>query len=171
MREHSSTFTAEDIPRFFDEIFEWDMHHTADRLRRASARVQELAARVPETPRADAAWNAKEVLAHIAVLSRAYGAFSYMIAAGRVTEVTMGEVINQRDVEGDKYMAMPASEIAAEAVRQHQRTLKFLETATPEQLRRECRVEGGSMTAEYVVRLPLVAHLEEHVEQMEQALV
>jgi hypothetical protein len=170
MREHSSTFTAADIPRFFDQIFDWEMHHTADRLRRASERVQELAARVPETSRSDAEWNAKEVLAHIAVLSRAYGIFSYMIATGRLTELLMAEVISQRDVEGDRLMALPASEIAAEAARQHQRTLGFLETATSEQLRNECKVEQGSMTAEYVLRLPLVAHLEEHVEQLQRAL-
>ena len=170
MRENSATFTAQDIPRFFEEIFDWEMRHTEDRLRSASARVQELAARVPETPRSEAEWNAKEVLAHIAVLSRAYGVFSYMIANGRLTEVPMGDVINQRDVEGDKFMAMTVAEITAEAVRQHERTLKFLESATPEQLHRECKVERGTMTAEYVVRLPLVAHLEQHVDQLEKAL-
>ncbi len=169
-REDSSTFTAADIPRFFDEIFRWEMEQVAARLRRASTRVQELAAKIPDTPRSDGEWNAKEVLAHIAVLSRAYGVFSYMIATGRVTEIPLGEVINQRDLEGDKYMAMPASEIAAEAVKQHARTLRFLAGATLDQLRRECRIEGGVMTAEHVIRLPLLAHLEQHVEQLEKAL-
>jgi hypothetical protein len=169
-REDSSTFSAADVPRFFDEIFEFEMRHTATRLRAASARLQELAARIPDTPRGDGDWNAKEVLAHIAVLSRAYGVFGYLIATGRLTEVPLGDVINQRDREGDKFMEMPAAEIAAEAVKHHERTLKFLEGATVEQLRRECRVERGSMTAEHVIRLPLVAHLEQHIEQLEQSL-
>ncbi|MFN2465433.1 MAG: DinB family protein [Candidatus Dormibacteria bacterium] len=169
-REDSSSFTAADVPRFFDEIFEFEMRQVAARLRAASARLRALAPRVPDEPRSEADWNAKEVLAHIAVLSRAYGVFGYMIATGRLTDIPLGDVINQRDREGDKYMAMRAEEIAAEAVKQHQRTLKFLDSATVEQLRRECRVEGGAVSAEHIIRLPLLAHLEQHLQQLEHAL-
>lgn len=170
MRETSSDFTANDLPRFFDEIFEWDVRHTRERLRVASEKMNHLAARIDEAPRGTGEWNAKEILAHIAVLSKAYGVFSYFIANGRLTDLELGDVINQRDAEGDKYMAMSCAEIAAEATKQHQRTLKFLDSASTEDLRRECRVERGTITAEYVVRLPLVAHLEQHVVQLEEAL-
>ncbi len=170
MRESSSDFTASDLPRFFDEMFQWDVNHTRERLSAASDRINQLAAQVPETPRADGAWNAKEILAHIAVISRAYGVFSYLIASGRLTDLNLGDVINQRDDEGDKYMAMSCVEIAAAATTEHQRTLKFLDRASTDDLRRECRVEGGTITAEYVVRLPLVAHLEAHIRQLEVAL-
>lgn len=170
MRESSSTFTSADVPRFFEEIFEWDKAHTADRLRRASARLVELVPKVPDVPRAGDEWNAKEVLAHIAVLSRAYGVFGYMIAKGRLPELMLGDVISLRDAEGDKFMALSPAEIADEAVRQHERTLAFLATATSEELRRECRTESDRITAEYVFRVPLVAHLEQHVDQLEKAL-
>lgn len=170
MRETSNDFTADDLPRFFDEIFEWDVRHTRERLRVASERMNQLVAAIPDVPRGEGEWNGKEILAHIAVLSRAYGVFSYFIASGRLTDLELGDVINQRDSEGDKYMAMSCVEIAAEATRQHKRTLKFLDGASTEDLRRECRVERGTITAEYVVRLPLVAHLEQHVAQLEQAL-
>ena len=170
MRESSAAFTSADIPRFFDEIFAWEVRHTRERLARASARMNELAARVPEASRGGEEWNAKEILAHIAVLSKAYGVFAYFIASGRLTELALGDVINQRDAEGDKYMAMSCAEIAAEATGQHQKTLKFLDGASLDDLRRECRVERGTITAEYVVRLPLVAHLEQHVDQLEKAL-
>ena len=170
MRENSNSFTSADLPRFLDEIFAIETRNVADRLRRASVRMNELAPGVRDEPRGEAEWNAKEVLAHIAVLSRAYGVFSYMIATGRLTELNFGDVISQRDVEGDKYMAMTAAEIAAEATKQHERTLKFLERATSEQLLRECRVESGTITAEYVVRLPLVVHLEQHIADLEKAL-
>jgi hypothetical protein len=169
-RENSSSFTTADVPRFFDEIFAWELAQTTERLRRASARLGGLAARVPDAPRGDQDWNPKEVLAHIAVLSRAYGVFGYFIATGRLTELALGEVINQRDAEGDKYMAMTPSEIAAKAVEQHQRTLEFLAEASLDDLRRECRIERGAITAEYVIRLPLVAHLEQHLDQLERAL-
>ncbi|GAC1334669.1 MAG: hypothetical protein NVSMB17_16630 [Candidatus Dormibacteria bacterium] len=170
MRENSNTFTSQDLSRFLNEIFDIETRNLADRLRRASERMNELAAEVSDEPRGDGEWNAKEILAHIAVLSRAYGVFSYMIATGRLTELNFGEVISQRDLEGDKYMAMSAAEVAATATEQHQRTLKFLERATPEQMLRECKVETGSITAEYVVRLPLVVHLEQHVLELEKVL-
>ena len=170
MRESSNAFTAADLPRFFDEMVQWDVRHTRERLRAASERMNQLAAQVPETSRADGAWNAKEILAHIAVLSKAYGVFSYFIASGRLSDLALGDVINQRDAEGDKYMAMSCMEIAAAATTEHQRTLKFLDGAALDDLRRECRVEGGTITAEYVVRLPLVAHLEQHIEQLQEAL-
>ena len=170
MRESSNDFTAADLPRFFDEIFQSDVRHTRERLRVASERMNQLAVRVPEAPRTDGAWNAKEILAHIAVLSKAYGVFGYFIASGRLTDLTLGEVISQRDAEGDTYMAMSCLEIAAAATTEHQRTLKFLDGAAVEDLRRECRVERGTITAEYVVRLPLVAHIEQHIEQLEEAL-
>jgi len=64
----------------------------------------------------------------------------------------------------------PVAEILAEIDRQHQRTLKFLAEATPEELRRSVRVEHGEITAEHLVRVPLVAHLEQHVAQLEAAL-
>jgi hypothetical protein len=170
MRENSNSFTSADLPRFLDEMFEIESRNTAGRLRRASQRMNELARRVPDEPRGEGDWNAKEVLAHIAVLSRAYGVFSYLIATGRLTELNFGDVISQRDVEGDRYMAMSVAEIAADATSQHQRTLKFLETATTEQMLRECSVENGTITADYVVRLPLVVHLEAHVADLEKAL-
>ena len=170
MRENSNSFTSADLPRFLDEILEIETRNVANRLRRASARMNELAPGVPDEPRGEGEWNAKEILAHIAVLSRAYGVFSYMIGTGRLTELNFGDVIGQRDVEGDKYMAMSSADIAAEATRQHERTLKFLAGATTEQLLRECRVESGTITAEYVVRLPLVVHLEQHLAELEKAL-
>ncbi|MFN2463386.1 MAG: DinB family protein [Candidatus Dormibacteria bacterium] len=170
MRENSSNFTAQDVPRFMGELAVAESRNLAARLRRASERMNELAARVPDEPRGDGEWNAKEILAHVVVLSHAYGIFSYMIATGRLPELNLGDVISQRDAEGDKYMAMTAAECAAEATKQHQRTLKFLESATPEQLQRQCRVEDGVVTAESIIRLPLVVHLEEHLAEMEKAL-
>lgn len=171
MKSESAAFTVADLPRFFEEILVWDAKATADRLRRANKRMHELAERIPEeAPEAGDGWNAKEVLAHIAVLSRAYGVFGYMVAKGRLTDLTMESVITQRDVLGAELAARPRAEIVAEADRQHQRTLKFLAEVTPEELLRTVQVESGKVTAEYLVRMPLVAHLEQHIDQLERAL-
>jgi hypothetical protein len=79
-------------------------------------------------------------------------------------------VITQRDTLGAEFAARPVAEILAEIDGQHQRTLKFLAEATPEELRRSVRVEHGEITAEHLVRVPLVAHLEQHLAQLEEAL-
>jgi hypothetical protein len=171
MQTESATFTAADLPHFLEEIMVWDVKATADRLRLAGARVHELAERIPEDgPESSQGWNAKEVLAHIAVLSRAYGVFGYMVAKGRLTDIKLEDVITQRDTLGAEFAARPVAEIVAEIDRQHQRTLKFLAEATPDELRRSVRVEHGDITAEHLVRVPLVAHLEQHVAQLEEAL-
>ena len=171
MQTESASFTAADLPHFLEEILVWDVKATAERLRTANARVHELARSVQdEAVESSQGWNAKEVLAHIAVLSRAYGIFGYMVAKRRLTELKLEEVITQRDSLGAEFAARPVVEILAEIDRQHQRTLKFLGEATPEELRRSVRVEHGEITAEHLVRVPLVAHLEQHVAQLEAAL-
>jgi hypothetical protein len=170
MRNESQAFTAADVPRFLDEILMADVAHTADRLRAASARLVALAPRVPEEGGAGDGWNAKEVVAHIAVLSRAYGVFAAMIAKGRLPELRLADVITQRDAFGEAMAQRPVAEIVAEAVDQHRRTLDFLAGATIEQLRAECRTEEGVVTPESLIRLPLVAHLEQHLDQLEAAL-
>jgi hypothetical protein len=93
-----------------------------------------------------------------------------MVAKGRLTDLNMEEVITQRDVLGAELAARPVAEILEEIDKQHQRTLNFISEATPEELLRTVKVEHGEVTAEYLLRLPLVAHLEQHVDQLEKAL-
>jgi len=51
------------------------------------------------------------------------------------------------------------------------RTLKLLRTVEPSALRRKAKLENGEMmSADEVARLPLVNHLEMHVDQLERAL-
>ncbi|MHB8507471.1 MAG: DinB family protein [Candidatus Dormibacteria bacterium] len=170
MKNESRAFTAADVPRFFDELRLEEAANLADRLRAGSARLQQLAARVPEDGGQAEGWNAKEILAHVAVFSRAYGVFAYMIARGRLPQLELAAVINQRDTFGEEMVKRSVAEIVGEAVEQHQKTLAFLEKATPAQLAAECRVEDGTVTPELLIRLPLVAHLEQHLRHLEAEL-
>ena len=53
----------------------------------------------------------------------------------------------------------------------HQRTINTLRTVDPASLQNSARVDDGTtMTAEEVARLPLITHLEMHVEQLEKLL-
>ena len=171
MQTESAAFTAADVPHFFEEILVWDVKATAARLRAAGVRLRQLAVQIPDdAPSSSDGWNAKEVLAHVAVLSRAYGVFGYLVANGRLTEMKLEDVITQRDEVGAEMAARPVAEILTEIETQHQRTLKFLAEATPEELMRTVIVEHGEVTAEYLIRLPLVAHVEQHIDQIEKAL-
>ena len=170
MKQESAAFTSADVPRFLGQLAELDISQVAGRLRAASARMDDLAARIPDERGDGETWNAKEVLAHVAVLSRAYGVFGYMVAHGRLGELNLGDVINQRDVVGEEMAQLPVSEILAEARKQHQRTLKFLDSATVEQWSATCRTEFGDLRVEGLIRLPLLLHLEDHLDQIERIL-
>jgi hypothetical protein len=63
------------------------------------------------------------------------------------------------------------SELLRISLADQARTLKLLRTVEPASLRRQARQENGEpMTAIDVARLPLINHLEMHVEQLERAL-
>jgi hypothetical protein len=170
MKKESASFTAADVPRFFDEIAHYEVKSWIARLGAVDARLRELAPRINEETAEQPDWNAKEILAHMAVLSQAYGVFAYMIASGKLTELALKDVITQRDDFGAAMAARPVAEIVEEIEKHHRRTVGFLEKVTLEQLRSECRVEHGVVTPENLIRLPLVAHLEQHLEQLEVAL-
>jgi hypothetical protein len=170
MRQESAAFTSADVPRFFSQLAELDIAQTRDRLKAASARMVELAARVPDERGDGETWNAKEVLAHVAVLSRAYGVFAYMVAHERIGELNLGDIISQRDVVGEEMAQQSVAEIVAQARKQHDRTLKFLATATTEQWSKTVRTEFGELRVEGLIRLPLVVHLEDHLDQVERLL-
>ncbi|MGB2939079.1 MAG: DinB family protein [Candidatus Dormiibacterota bacterium] len=170
MKQESAAFTSADVPRFFNQLAELDMGQTAERLEAASRRMEELAARIPDQRGDGEAWNAKEVLAHVAVLSRAYGVFAYMVAHGRIGDLNLGDVISQRDKVGEEMAQLPVPEILAEAKKQHDRTLKFLRSATIEQWQTTCKTEFGDLRVEGLIRLPLVVHLEDHLDQIERIL-
>ena len=172
MRVESTGFTGQDLERFLEELVERDREVLVQRLQRASARLAELAPRVPEEPPSDSpTWNAREVLAHVAVLSKFYGVTAYRIGRGELAELDLAGQVALRDVQGERLARLPAAELLAMAQADHRRTLDWLARASPPELRRRCDMGGGlSMSAEEVLRLPLCAHLEQHLEQLEAAL-
>jgi hypothetical protein len=66
---------------------------------------------------------------------------------------------------------LPPDELVRMSVADQQRTIQALRAADDGALQRAARVDDGtSMTAEEVARLPLVTHLEMHIEQLERML-
>ena len=170
MKIESTAFTPTDVQGFMDEFLDHERQLLADRLEKASARLAALGPRII-AGHGDGDWTSHEVLAHIAVLSKFYGVLVHKISSGQMTELNLLENVNVRDVAGEQMAKLEPAELLRMAQADHQRTIKTLRTAEPRALRRAARLEDGTlMTAEEVARLPLVTHLELHIEQLEKSL-
>jgi len=173
MKIESPNFTAADLDVYRDELVDHERLVIADRLERASARLGELALQVGQQEAGDAQdWNPREVLAHIAVLSKFYGMLTYKIGSGQMTELDLLANVNLRDVLGQQLAKEDPSALVEMARADHRRTIQYLRSADADSMRRECVIDGGRsvMRAADVAREALVGHLELHVEQLAKAL-
>jgi hypothetical protein len=170
MKIESAAFTHADLNQFLDEFSAHDKDVLADRLEKASARLAELAPRVSKSGAGDG-WSAHEVLAHIAVLSKFYGVLVHKISSGQMTELDLLSNVHLRDVMGDQLAGLEPAELLEMAAKDHARTIKLLRSIDARALKQTAKLEDGTLiTAEDIARLPLVNHLELHVEQLERAL-
>ncbi len=168
MKIESTEFTATDVQKFLDEMLDHERMMLADRLERASEGLARLAPQVQAGHGSDA-WSAHEVLAHIAVLSKFYGVLVYKISSGQLTELDLLTNVNLRDVMGAQMAEIEPSELVRMALADHARTLKLLRTIDAPSLQRKATLEdGGTITADQMARLPLINHLELHVDQLER---
>jgi hypothetical protein len=170
MKIESPDFTMADVDAFIDEMQDHDRTLLVDRFEKASARLALVGVRV-ESGAGESEWSAHELLAHIAVLSKFYGVIVHRIVTGRMTELQLLENVNMRDVVGEQMAKIEPAELVRMALADHARTLELLRTVDAASLRRTAKLEDGrAMSAEEVARLPLVNHLEMHVDQLEKAL-
>jgi hypothetical protein len=170
MKIESTAFTRTDVEQFLDEMLDHDRRLLADRLEKASARLAELGPQV-SAGHGDGEWSQHELLAHIAVLSKFYGVLVHKISSGQLTEIDLLENVNLRDVVGEQMAQIEPAELLRMALSDQARTLKLLRSVEPASLRRQAKQENGElMSAIEVARLPLVNHLEMHVDQLERAI-
>jgi len=170
MKIESTGFTRTDVEKFLDDMLDHDRRLLADRLERASARLAEIGPRV-SAGHGDSEWSQHELLAHIAVLSKFYGVLVHKISSGQMTEFDLLENVNLRDVVGEQMAQIEPVELLQMALSDQARTLKLLRSAEPASLRRQAKQENGELiSAIEVARLPLVNHLEMHVDQLERAV-
>ncbi|HVD47295.1 MAG TPA: hypothetical protein VNG70_08445 [Candidatus Limnocylindria bacterium] len=170
MKIESTAFTRDDVEQFLDEMLDHDRHLLADRLEKASARLAALGPRIKEG-RGETEWSHHEILAHIAVLSKFYGVLVHKISSGQMSEIDLLQNVNLRDVAGEQMAQIEPAELLRMTLADQARTLKLLRTVEPSALRRKAKLENGEMmSADEVARLPLVNHLEMHVDQLERAL-
>jgi hypothetical protein len=170
MKIESTAFTRADVEQFLEGMLDHDRQLLADRLEKASSRLAALGPRVKAGP-GGTEWSQHELLAHIAVLSKFYGVLVHKISSGQMSDIDLLENVNLRDVVGEQMAQIEPAELLQMALADQARTLKLLRTVEPSSLRRKARMENGeAMSADEVARLPLVNHLEMHVDQLEREL-
>lgn len=172
MRIESPAFTRTDLEVFVDQLLDQERLALARRLDAASARLQALAPRLRDGASDGVAeWSANEVLAHIAVLSKFYGMLTYKVGSGALTEVDLLENVHMRDPAGEQLARLPVAQLIDIAVADQARTAAYLRGADAAAMRNRADFGGGIiMTMQEVATLPLCAHLEQHVEQLERQL-
>jgi hypothetical protein len=178
MKNESTAFTETDLQGFLDEMIDHDRLALADRLQRASDRLAEYAPLVTAghgqggavPPQIDG-WSAHEVLAHIVVLSKFYGVIFHKVSSGKMTELDLLNNVGLRDAMDEQMARIEPNELIRMALEDHARTIKGLRAADAASMRRVVKVDRGeTMTAEEVARLPLISHLELHIDQLMRAL-
>jgi hypothetical protein len=171
MTNDSTTFTATDLQGFLNEMTDHDRLALADRLQRASDRLAEYGLLVTAGPGDNGVWSSHEVLAHIVVLSKFYGVVFHKVSSGKMTELDLLNNVALRDAMDEQMAQIEPKELIRMALEDHARTIAGLRNADAASMRRVVKVDGGeTMTAEEVARLPLVSHLELHIDQLLRAL-
>ena len=171
MKIESPAFTLEDVQSFMDTYLDRERDMLADRLQRASERLAALGPGVRAGHNDHDAWNAHELLAHIAVLSKLYGVLVHRISAGQAPNMDLLEAVHLRDTVGHQMSQLEPADLLRMALTDHERTVTSLRSTSARDLRRSAELgEGIIMTAEEVARLPLVSHLELHIDELERLL-
>ena len=170
MKLESPDFTALNVEAFLAEMLDHERHRLADRLEADSARLAALVQAGVHDRRDGDAWSGQQVLAHIVVLSKFYGMLTSQVGAGKLTEVDLLGAAQARDVAADPLLTLPPEKLLSLAQRDHQRTVAYLRNTNGMDLARRANVLGSfTLSAQEIATLPLCAHLELHLEQLEGA--
>ena len=171
MKIESPAFTLDDVKSFMDTYLDRERGILADRLQKASDRLAALAPRIKAEPGEETGWNAHELLAHLAVLSKFYGVLVHRISSGQLPNMDLLEAVHLRDTVGHQMSQLEPADLLRMAVADHERTIKTLRTSEARALRQSAELgDGITMTAEEVARLPLISHLEMHMDELERLL-
>ena len=167
MKIESPAFTIADVRSFMDTYAARERDLLADRLTRVSQRLAEIGPLVKAEPGGDDDWNAHELLAHIAVLSKFYGVLFHQVAAGK-PHADLLAAVNARDSGGQQMAQVAPEELLRMTLADQERTVNALRSTDPTALRRTAQLgDSITMTAEEIARMPLISHLEMHIDDLE----
>jgi hypothetical protein len=135
-------------------------------------RLAELVRDIPSSASGNGSeWTGHDILAHIAVLSKFYGTVVYRVGSGKLSQIELLEAVKSRDPAGEQLRTLPPNQLLDMVQRDHQRTIAYLRSADAAAMqRRAVLYEDFSMSAAEIAQLPLCAHLEIHLDQLERTL-
>jgi hypothetical protein len=171
MKMESAEFTKQIIDGFSEDLVGVERDRVVERLEVALEDLQKLQPRLEEISPDDAGWAGMEVLAHIASFTEFFGWIGYNIAKGRPIEMDVLSAIQLRDqVIAQTVETQGAGEIIDKIKANVDRTLGYLKTAPPAELRNQSEIVGRLSSADEVFHYQLCGHLEQHVDQLRKAL-
>src|SRR2546428_2897996 len=137
----------DDVKAFMSTYRDRERHLLADRLQRISDRLAEIGPHVSSRQSDEAEWNAHEVLAHLAVVSKFYGVLVHRIASGKLTDMNLLEAVNLRDAAGKQMSERGPAGLPRMTLAGHQRAINTLRTAGPSSLQNSRRGDDGTTVA------------------------
>lgn len=170
MKSESPAFTSQDVAAFVTDYLDRERGTLVARLRRVLDEVDTLVSQIAlKTDGSDESWNPTEVLAHMTTTSAFFGRVANMVASKKEVGDLL-PMLQMRDAVTSDAAQQGAPALAQQLRESVERTIAFVEKTDPMDLRSTFDYMGIQMTAEDLIRIPLCAHLESHVEQIREAL-
>lgn len=171
MKIESIEFTEADIDSFITDYFELERKQLIERLGSIIEETEALVSSIEgRSESAEEEWSATETLAHIAISARFFGWLVHEIATKKEVAADIVELLKLRDVAGVDAAQLPPDVLAKQVRENIERTIAFIEKVPYEDLRTTIEYVGRNMTAEDLLRIPYITHLEDHVDQIRKAL-
>lgn len=170
MKLESPRFTEEQVQSFVTDYFDLEKANLVQRLKKIAEDVEAIAGSI--SPQGDPAdeWNPRETLAHMVTSSQYFGWLAYQIAGKKQDPGNILEMLRMRD-EVTGQAAESSVEVLTQQLRENiERTAGFIEKVSLSDLRVRFDYVGVELTVEDLIRLPLCAHLESHVDQMRRSI-
>ena len=171
MKVESPSFTEKDVAGFLTDYYEHERNLLVARLRKIIEDADALLPSIRDQGETNGdSWNALETLAHMATSSQFFGWLANEVSKkGDLTGDPL-ETIKMRDIVGNQAVELPIEELAGQLRENLERTIKFVEKVDYESLRRTFNFVGHQLSGEDVIRIPLCGHMENHIEQIREAL-
>ena len=172
MKIESPSYTENDFHAVIGGYLERDRAELIERLRGIVTDAEALLPSLDGPARSEGdSWSAVETLAHIAVSAQFFGWVIHEVSQGHEIGGRMLELMKLRDpIIVDSVDQTPEA-LVEQLRRSVDRTIAFLKDVPYERLRTTITFAGRSLSAEDFLRVSLVHHLEDHLEQARAAIL
>ncbi|MGH9194777.1 MAG: hypothetical protein ACRD1T_03445 [Acidimicrobiia bacterium] len=171
MKIESTEFTPDVFDSFIEQYLTHEREHVKGRLLKVVEEVESMLPAIESrSAAAEEKWSANETLAHMAVSTQFFGWLVHQVAKQEEIQGDIVEMLRMRDVAGSDASQKPSAELAKQLRDSIERTISFAGSVSVDELRNSIKYLSRDMTAEDILRIPLCGHLEEHVEQLREAV-